>query len=570
MVAHDLLVNAEIVPPWYLQNTLYESEGLPEGPDGSVDEETVMRMRNGLESVIRILCKQVLRVGADWGKLENLAEGTAGTGYLLTRLQKSDWKIPTELGFKSWLGAAAHCVQQAMWWGHSPTQQVSIVNGAAGIFVLRVIVTEMYAELAASNVSGSPSHQSPNIAELLKGDIEGIDILAQGFHQPAHSGGFRDGEGEGWADGRAGFVMGLLLIRRIWTDHHLEELTQRMVDEMILSLRTCASQNMIESVVDTISNPRVTLPLCIENYELGGKSGIMGVLHCLLCAAQELPEAPWLSDVHRCVDFVLSLESQPGPGVYPSRLQSPTECTTNYEGPWRAFGAGRGGETDFTKGSTAAVFLFTKAAEIFPPPPGKKARYLEAAIRAAESVWLMGLRVQEIEVSSTTVRRRLGSPRRTSSRTIDAPFQQRWPPRGAVNTEKDMPPASTQRLERGLLEGIAGNGYALLRIYKATGDGKWARRAAAFARVISEDVLKEEKARPVPSAKDALWKKHREEPWPSGLFEPGGISGIGCFLLDALEPEKAFMPLFELPPDGVAPDTSNILKPKNKILDEDD
>jgi len=311
------------------------------------------------------------------------------------------------------------------------------------------------------------------------------------------------------------------------------------------------------------------MPLCIENYELGGKSGMMGVLHCLLCAAQELPEAPWLSDVHRCVDFVLSLESQPGPGVFPSRLQSPTECTTNYEGPWHAFGAGRGGETDFTKGSTAAVFLFAKAAEVFATPPGKRNRYLDAAIRAAESVWQMGLRVVEVEVSGTNVRRRLGSPRRSTSRTIDAPFQQRWPPKGTLNMDKDMPPARAQKLERGLLEGIAGNGYALLRIYRATGDGMWLRRAAAFARVISEDLLKEEKSRPIAQTKDAVWKKHRDEPWPSGLFEPGGISGIGCFLLDTLDPDRAFMPLFELPRDGAAPDTSTIFKPKNKVLDDE-
>jgi hypothetical protein len=564
----DLLANCEIVPPWYLQNTLYESEGLPEGPNGSIDDETMMHVNAGLEGVIRILSKQVLRCGAQWGKHENLAEGTAGTGYLLSRLQKSKWAIPTELGFKSWLAAAAHCVQQAVWWGQSPTQQVSIVHGAAGIFVLRSIVTADYAELARS--TRSPAPESPNLAELLKGEIEGLDILAQGFHQPAHDGGFRNGEGEGWADGRGGFVMGLLLVRRIWTDYHLEELTQRMVDEMILSLRTCASQSMLESVVDEISNPRVTLPLCLENYELGGKSGIMGVLHSLLCAAQELPEAPWLPDVHRCVDYVLSLESQPGPGVFPSRLQSPTECTTNYEGPWHAFGMGRGGETDFTRGATGAVFLFAKAAEVFPPPAGKRNRYLEATVRAAESVWLMGLRVEELEQSGKPVRRRLGSPRRTSSRTIDAPFQQRWPPKGKEALECDMQSANAPKLERGLLDGIAGNGYALLRTYRATGDVMWARRAGAFARVISEDLLREEKARPVPRPKDAIWKKHREEPWPSGLFESGGVSGVGCFLLDALDPDNAFMPLFELPPDGEPPDVSSIFKSKNEQIEDDE
>merc|ERR1711918_40704 len=93
--------------------------------------------------------------------------------------------------------------------------------------------------------------------------------------------------------------------------------------------------------------------------------------------------------------------------------------------------------------------------------------------------------------------------------------------------------------------------------------------AAAFARVISEDLLREEKARPVPRPKDAIWKKHRELPWTSGLFEAGGISGIGCFLLDALEPDKAFMPLFELPPDGEPPDVSGMLHTKNKQLEDD-
>merc|ERR1712149_46706 len=139
----------------------------------------------------------------------------------------------------------------------------------------------------------------------------------------------------------------------------------------------------------------------------------------------------------------------------------------------------------------------------------------------------MGLRVEELEMSGKPVRRRLGSPRRTSSRTIDAPFQQRWPPKGKEASENDMAAANAPKLERGLLEGIAGNGYALLRTYKATGDVMWARRAAAFARVIAEDLLKEEKARPVLPHKDALWKIHHEVPWPTGLFEPSGVSGIG-------------------------------------------
>jgi len=563
------LATCEIVPPWYLQNTLYEDDGLPEGPDGTIDAETVSEVRAGLECVIRIKCKQVLRCGADWGKKENLAEGSSGAGYLLYRLHKSDWQIPTEAGWKSWLIAAANCVQSAVWWGYSPTQQVSVVHGATGIFILRAILTSEFAASATANCSQAV--KVDHLADVLKGDIENLTTLAEGFHQPAHDGGFRDGEGEGWADGRAGFVMGLLLIRRVWTDFYLEELTQRMVDEMILSLRTCAAESGIDHVIDPISNPRVTLPLCIENFELGGKAGMMGILHCLLTAAQELPEAPWLQDVRNCVDFVLSLESQPGPGTYASRLQSPTELTTTYEGPWRAFGSLRGGETDFTRGATGAVFLFAKAAEVFPSPPGKRNRYVEACVRAAECVWLMGLRVEQLEKAGQQTRRRLGSPVRAgvSSKMSDSRFQTKWPPKPTLNLQKEPPPPPIPKLERGLLEGIAGNGYALLRTYRATGDALWARRAAAFARVLSEDLLKEEKARPVQRSKDAIHKKHHEEPWPSGLYEPQGISGIGCFLLDALSPDEAYYPLFELPPDGVPPDTSTIVRKSKKVEEED-
>ena len=78
----------------------------------------------------------------------------------------------------------------------------------------------------------------------------------------------------------------------------------------------------------------------------------------------------------------------------------------------------------------------------------------------------------------------------------------------------------------GLCHGIAGNAYALLAHWRATGDAAWLRRAAAFAAFGAEHVAALEG---VPDH-------------PHSLYE--GLAGFGCLLCDLLggQPQLARMP----------------------------
>ncbi|KAH8044092.1 hypothetical protein JL722_14838 [Aureococcus anophagefferens] len=80
----------------------------------------------------------------------------------------------------------------------------------------------------------------------------------------------------------------------------------------------------------------------------------------------------------------------------------------------------------------------------------------------------------------------------------------------------------------GLCHGIAGNGYALLAAFRATGDVKWLHRACVFAETAV--------------AEDTIAMSHT--PDHPLLFE--GLAGCACFLRDLRQhPKDAELPFFE-------------------------
>uniref|UniRef100_A0A7S2KT96 Uncharacterized protein n=1 Tax=Zooxanthella nutricula TaxID=1333877 RepID=A0A7S2KT96_9DINO len=81
----------------------------------------------------------------------------------------------------------------------------------------------------------------------------------------------------------------------------------------------------------------------------------------------------------------------------------------------------------------------------------------------------------------------------------------------------------------GLCHGVAGNGYALLEMFRATGDSLWLARAKHFAsRMLAKDVVDASRT------PDSQWS----------LFE--GLAGTLCFLLDLRSsPSAAALPLFD-------------------------
>ncbi|MEN8181204.1 MAG: LanC-like protein [Myxococcota bacterium] len=123
-------------------------------------------------------------------------------------------------------------------------------------------------------------------------------------------------------------------------------------------------------------------------------------------------------------------------------------------------------------GSPAAVFVFSRAFEVF----GDEA-YLGVAQRAAEHVWRYGL----------------------------------------------------LRKGNGICHGIAGNGYAFLALYRATGCRRDLDRALHFARhTWSERVIRQQRT--------------PDRPW--SLYE--GALGTLCFYQDCLDPKRARFPGFEV------------------------
>eukprot|EP00899_Mesostigma_viride_P015413 jgi/Mesvir1/23873/Mv10668-RA.1 len=128
-------------------------------------------------------------------------------------------------------------------------------------------------------------------------------------------------------------------------------------------------------------------------------------------------------------------------------------------------------------GSTGMVFLLCKAYQVL-----GDAKYLSLAQRAGEDVWTRGL---------------LTKPGRS------------------------------------LCHGIAGNGYALLALYKATKQEMYLYRAMQFARVCLEH--------------EELWQSDS----PFSLYE--GMAGLTCFYLSLLTPQSALFPGFEVPEAQATP-----------------
>jgi len=126
-------------------------------------------------------------------------------------------------------------------------------------------------------------------------------------------------------------------------------------------------------------------------------------------------------------------------------------------------------------GAPGAVFLYCRAYELW-----HDAKYLEVANRAGECVWQRGLLRKGIS----------------------------------------------------LCHGVAGNGYALLRLWRTTGNATWLARARCFGKLCGQ--------RPSLESQGEM----RRPDNPLSLFE--GISGAVCFLADLLQPSRARFPGFEL------------------------
>lgn len=81
----------------------------------------------------------------------------------------------------------------------------------------------------------------------------------------------------------------------------------------------------------------------------------------------------------------------------------------------------------------------------------------------------------------------------------------------------------------GLADGVAGNAYAFLSLYRLTGDGVYVERAKAFASFLYHNARKLK----------SLGVEHNYS-----LFQ--GLTGTACLWFDLLSPENSKFPGYEL------------------------
>eukprot|EP01102_Stenamoeba_stenopodia_P016589 TRINITY_DN5814_c0_g1_i1.p1 TRINITY_DN5814_c0_g1~~TRINITY_DN5814_c0_g1_i1.p1 ORF type:complete len:284 (-),score=66.32 TRINITY_DN5814_c0_g1_i1:34-885(-) len=85
----------------------------------------------------------------------------------------------------------------------------------------------------------------------------------------------------------------------------------------------------------------------------------------------------------------------------------------------------------------------------------------------------------------------------------------------------------------GLCHGVAGNGYALLALYKATKKELYLLRALRFAQITwDEGFIKE------------VFELRKGPDYPYSLYE--GWAGTLCYYIDLLRPDSSAFPLFDL------------------------
>lgn len=193
---------------------------------------------------------------------------------------------------------------------------------------------------------------------------------------------------------------------------------------------------------------------------------LAGILYTLLrLPASVLDALPRAwEDITQAVDYVLTLESDHNGTL----------------GPGGFFPSKMGSPSEkketlvhWCHGAPGAIFLFAQAHHVL---RGAGVLYLDAALRCGQAVWEYG------------------------------PL-------------KKGP---------GACHGVSGNAYALLCLYKATGDDKWRRRASQFAAFMSSD---------------AFLHGARTPDHPFSLFE--GWAAAICLYADLLQPDHAAFPLFE-------------------------
>eukprot|EP00397_Hematodinium_sp_SG-2012_P036699 GEMP01039648.1.p1 GENE.GEMP01039648.1~~GEMP01039648.1.p1 ORF type:complete len:431 (+),score=62.89 GEMP01039648.1:117-1409(+) len=231
----------------------------------------------------------------------------------------------------------------------------------------------------------------------------------------------------------------------------------------IKHLKACATNKPFATTLLRTSHPRVTLPLLAQQGDNKDTEYVLGGCEGLMGILYVLMAVSEAIKVDWIEDVEASIDCVLT--METSTADMPRDIGHDDE---------REPETSFLTGSAAAVLMLCKAAEVF---PHKKSDFLRAAVRLGETCWTRGIRINE-----------------SSSVQID------------------------------VYRGLTGNGFALLRLFEATRDGKWLHRAQQFALLLKETLG------PVPiwpSRNTSLAPAPPGSTWPLGLYD--GIAGVMCY-----------------------------------------
>jgi len=404
---------------------------------------------------------------------DSVFKGKAGMVYTLMQ-QNIKPEFMEKHSFKNFDEAMLLVLKGTVWWGQPTRKQVTLLHGRLGTIIITSL-SRWRAYAQDPNITNEKRNSTNRtIVSTLK-EIEEMYKIPFGVHN-----GFEYGEGCSWGSGMGGFLYGLCLLINNCPDEEvateLRIILERISDYAVQHMKSLAREKPFPTTFLPTSRPRVTSPLLVQTgnnmdteYILGCAEGFMGILHTLLLVSEVIP-VHWLGDVEASIDCV------------------ETMMTTTADMP-KSIGHDdeRESECTFRSGAAAGVLLFCKAAEMFP----NKKYLAETAERLGDSCWYRGLLVH--------------------------------PP---TKWGKEGP------LKLNVYEGLAGVGFAHLRLYTLTRKKIWLHRAQKFALVLQEELG----PNPIWPASYETGAKPVDEYHSLGLFD--GIGGIICYFTAC---EKAFL-----------------------------
>lgn len=265
--------------------------------------------------------------------------------------------------------------------------------------------------------------------------------------------------------GRSGVLFCLLLLRSKLNDS-IEIISDQVIQSLV--------NGILKSGQETSRRERSSIPLVFYWHEkayIGAAHGYAGILHCLLQARHYMTEEQTNRLVKPTVDFVQQLQFAQT-GNFPSSLSNEDDRLVHW-----------------CHGSPGVIHLLILAYQVF-----GDTKYLNAAVKSANDIWTRGLLKK-------------GTYKRFELAKLYFSFLPGF----------------------GICHGVAGNGYAFLRLFQLTHDQKYLYRAIKFGEWCCGDG-------------QSYVSRIADRPY--SLFE--GLAGTVFYLTDLLNPKDAKFPAFQI------------------------